>query len=72
MSGAKNAVLPIMAASLLAEGPVEIVNVPRLRDIDTFGKLLEGMGSGTCTTVMETESLASVPELATIFAVPAT
>lgn len=45
MSGAKNAVLPIMAASLLAEEPVEIANVPRLRDIDTFGKLLELMGA---------------------------
>jgi UDP-N-acetylglucosamine 1-carboxyvinyltransferase len=45
VSGAKNAVLPIMASSLLAEGPVEIMNVPRLRDIDTFGKLLQGMGA---------------------------
>ncbi|MDX1815994.1 MAG: UDP-N-acetylglucosamine 1-carboxyvinyltransferase, partial [Thermodesulfobacteriota bacterium] len=45
VSGAKNAVLPIMAASLLAEGPVEIGNVPLLRDIDTFGRLLELMGA---------------------------
>ena len=45
MSGAKNAVLPIMASSLLAEGPVEIANIPRLRDIDTFGKLLSMMGA---------------------------
>jgi UDP-N-acetylglucosamine 1-carboxyvinyltransferase len=44
VSGAKNAVLPIMASSLLAEGPVEIANVPRLRDIDTFGNLLGLMG----------------------------
>ena len=45
VSGAKNAVLPIMASSLLAEGPVKIANVPRLRDIDTFGKLLGLMGA---------------------------
>ena len=45
MSGAKNAVLPIMASSLLAEGPVEIGNAPRLRDIDTFGRLLRWMGA---------------------------
>ncbi len=45
VSGAKNAVLPIMAASLLAEGSQEIANVPRLRDIDTFGRLLQWMGA---------------------------
>ncbi len=45
VSGAKNAVLPLMAASLLAEGPVEIVGAPRLRDIATFGKLLGLMGA---------------------------
>ena len=46
VSGAKNAVLPAMAASLLAEGPVEIVGAPRLRDIATFGKLLGILGAG--------------------------
>jgi len=45
VSGAKNAVLPIMASSLLAEGPVEIANAPLLRDIHTFGKLLGWMGA---------------------------
>jgi UDP-N-acetylglucosamine 1-carboxyvinyltransferase len=44
VSGAKNAVLPIMAASLLADGPIEIANVPALRDIATFTKLLAFMG----------------------------
>jgi len=34
-----------MASSLLADGAVEIANVPRLRDIDTFGKLLGWMGA---------------------------
>jgi UDP-N-acetylglucosamine 1-carboxyvinyltransferase len=45
VSGAKNAVLPAMAATLLSEGPVEIVDVPFLRDISTFGKLLGILGS---------------------------
>ena len=44
-SGAKNAVLPEMAAALLADGPVEIVGVPSLRDISTFGKLLGILGA---------------------------
>jgi UDP-N-acetylglucosamine 1-carboxyvinyltransferase len=46
VSGAKNAALPLMAAALLADGPVELVGVPRLRDINTFGKLLATMGAG--------------------------
>jgi UDP-N-acetylglucosamine 1-carboxyvinyltransferase len=45
VAGGKNAVLPAMAAALLAEGPVEIVGVPVLRDISTFGKLLGILGS---------------------------
>jgi len=45
VSGAKNAVLPAMAAALLADGPVEIVGAPRLRDIATFGKLLGILGA---------------------------
>ncbi len=45
VSGAKNAVLPIMAAALLADGPVEIEGVPRLRDIATLSKLMVLMGA---------------------------
>jgi UDP-N-acetylglucosamine 1-carboxyvinyltransferase len=44
ISGAKNAALPILAATLLAPGVHEISNVPRLRDIDTFRVLLEQLG----------------------------
>lgn len=40
ISGAKNAALPILFAALLAEEPVEIQNVPKLKDIDTTMKLL--------------------------------
>ena len=35
-----------MAAALLADGPVEIGGVPRLRDVTTFGRLLGFMGAG--------------------------
>ncbi|WP_295387613.1 UDP-N-acetylglucosamine 1-carboxyvinyltransferase [uncultured Thiodictyon sp.] len=44
-SGAKNAALPILAATLLAEGPVTLTNVPRLRDIRTTLDLLGRLGA---------------------------
>ncbi|MDH5777577.1 MAG: UDP-N-acetylglucosamine 1-carboxyvinyltransferase [Gammaproteobacteria bacterium] len=44
ISGAKNAALPILAASLLADGPVTIHNVPHLHDITTTMELLGRMG----------------------------
>ncbi len=43
-SGAKNAALPIIAASLLAEGEHRIRNVPDLADVRTLGRLLGHMG----------------------------
>lgn len=44
ISGAKNAALPILFASLLAEEPVEVANVPKLRDVDTTMELLGRLG----------------------------
>ena len=44
ISGAKNAALPILFAALLAEDPVELQNVPKLKDIDTTIKLLSQLG----------------------------
>ncbi|MGA9342807.1 MAG: UDP-N-acetylglucosamine 1-carboxyvinyltransferase [Rhodanobacteraceae bacterium] len=44
ISGAKNAVLPILAACLLADGPVTIGNVPHLHDVTTTMELLGQMG----------------------------
>ncbi|MCK9367771.1 MAG: UDP-N-acetylglucosamine 1-carboxyvinyltransferase [Metallibacterium scheffleri] len=44
VSGAKNAVLPILAATLLADGPVVIGNVPHLHDVTTTMELLGQMG----------------------------
>ena len=44
MSGAKNAALPILAASLLAEKPVVLENVPSLNDVTTTVRLLRRIG----------------------------
>ena len=44
VSGSKNAVLPILAASLLADSPMTIGNVPHLRDVTTTMGLLGEMG----------------------------
>ncbi|KAF0280809.1 UDP-N-acetylglucosamine 1-carboxyvinyltransferase [Spiribacter aquaticus] len=44
ISGAKNAALPIMAATLLADGPSVIGNIPDLHDITTTMELLGRMG----------------------------
>jgi UDP-N-acetylglucosamine 1-carboxyvinyltransferase len=44
ISGAKNAALPILAAALLADGPVTIANVPHLHDITTMIELLGRLG----------------------------
>ena len=45
ISGAKNAALPVMAASLLVSGVHRLRNVPRLRDTRTFAKVLELLGA---------------------------
>ena len=45
ISGAKNAVLPILCATLLADEPVEITNVPHLHDVVTTMKLLGELGA---------------------------
>ena len=44
ISGAKNATLPILAACLLADGPVIVSNVPHLQDVTTMIELLGRMG----------------------------
>ena len=47
VSGAKNAVLPLMAAALLARGTSVIRNVPNLRDVGTMIKMLDVLGART-------------------------
>ncbi|MBN2476099.1 MAG: UDP-N-acetylglucosamine 1-carboxyvinyltransferase [Pirellulales bacterium] len=43
-SGSKNAALPMMAAALLADGPVRLQGVPRLDDVDTLSLVLRELG----------------------------
>jgi UDP-N-acetylglucosamine 1-carboxyvinyltransferase len=50
VSGAKNAALPILCATLLADGPSLLRNVPALRDIDTTAALLRFLG---CDVVVD-------------------
>jgi UDP-N-acetylglucosamine 1-carboxyvinyltransferase len=45
IAGAKNAALPILAATLLADGPMTLGNIPHLRDITTTIGLLGCMGA---------------------------
>ncbi|HEX5450532.1 MAG TPA: UDP-N-acetylglucosamine 1-carboxyvinyltransferase, partial [Gaiellaceae bacterium] len=44
-AGNKNGVLPILAACLLTAEPVDVTNVPRIRDVDTMLELLDGLGA---------------------------
>jgi len=46
ISGAKNAALPILCATLLSDGESLLRNVPKLRDIDTSAALLRFLGRG--------------------------
>jgi len=45
VAGNKNGALPILAASLLAEEPVTVANIPRIRDVDTMLELLVDLGA---------------------------
>lgn len=54
IQGAKNAVLPILAATILAGGQVELRRCPRLRDVDASIDILRALG---CTARWEGESL---------------
>lgn len=44
ISGAKNAALPLLAATILATTPITLTNVPRLKDVSTLIKLIRGLG----------------------------
>jgi UDP-N-acetylglucosamine 1-carboxyvinyltransferase len=47
ISGAKNAALPLMAACLLTDEKLTLINAPWLADVDFMGKLLRGLGVQT-------------------------
>ena len=44
-AGNKNAALPILAATLLADGPCELENVPRIKDVESMLELLAHLGA---------------------------
>ena len=54
IQGAKNSVLPILAATLLTAGQMEVRNCPRLRDVDASVRILRALG---CEARWEGESL---------------
>jgi UDP-N-acetylglucosamine 1-carboxyvinyltransferase len=56
-SGAKNAALPLLCASLLAPEPLTLTNVPRLNDVRTMQSLLSQMGVALDTREAGTVSL---------------
>ena len=62
ISGAKNAALPILAATLLAEGPMTVGNVPHLQDVTTTMELLGAMG----IRIVIDEKLAIETDVSTI------
>ncbi len=53
ISGAKNAALPILCATLLSDGASRLRNVPALRDIDTTAALLRFLGRGVTVAAPE-------------------
>lgn len=62
VSGAKNAALPIMVASLLVDGKVSLRNVPDLRDIASIGEILRVLGMRVERTGATTVELENVDE----------
>lgn len=66
VSGAKNAALPLMAASLLTDRPVELSNLPDVADVATMQRLLQRLGTASTmqagapgTLRLQTEALMS-------------
>ncbi len=62
--GAKNAALPIMAASLLAKGKVTLHRVPRITDVSVMWSLLEALGArvryeGDNTVTIDSSNVAT-------------
>ncbi|MFQ6046962.1 MAG: UDP-N-acetylglucosamine 1-carboxyvinyltransferase [Gemmatimonadales bacterium] len=65
-AGNKNAALPILAASLLAEGASEVANVPRIRDVEALLNLIGDLGAqiswtGPNTVRVDPDGLSSKP-----------
>jgi UDP-N-acetylglucosamine 1-carboxyvinyltransferase len=68
ISGAKNAALPILVATLLGEGPMTVANIPQLLDVSTTIELLGRMGVDV--TIDERMQVEVNPDSITEFAAP--
>lgn len=68
ISGAKNAALPILCSTLLADGPVRVGNVPHLQDVTTTMGLLGRMG--VSLTMHESLSIEVDPTTIKVFSAP--
>ncbi len=65
--GAKNAVLPLLASSILTERPVTVCDVPDISDVNSMISLLKALGlcasrEGRCVTVSGVPNIVSIPE----------
>lgn len=63
-AGNKNSALPLMAASLLVDGPVSLSNVPKIRDVAIMAQIIEGLGGkvegvGTDKVTIDATKLSS-------------
>ena len=71
ISGAKNAALPMLAASILSAEPLRLRNLPDLRDVHTMVRMLKILGAevsgsapgSTCVALAEPESFSAPYEL---------
>jgi len=68
ISGAKNAALPVLVATLLGEGPMTVANIPHLRDVSTTIELLGRMG--VHVTIDERMQVEVNPDTITDFSAP--
>ncbi|MGD8635527.1 MAG: UDP-N-acetylglucosamine 1-carboxyvinyltransferase, partial [Gammaproteobacteria bacterium] len=68
ISGAKNAALPVLVATLLGDGPMTVSNIPQLRDISTTIELLGRMGVDV--TIDERMQVEVNPDSIKVFAAP--
>ena len=75
ISGAKNAILPLMAATVLTDKPVTFSNVPKISDVDAMGRLLRSHGVSvdvdpnqvTCTATYQPQSESNGPTISREF-----
>lgn len=60
-AGNKNAALPCLAATVLAREPVTLENVPRIRDVETFLRIVSSLGAGVEWTGPNTVTVDASP-----------